>query len=85
MPQLGSHMCSLYFESWGISEHQSPILGGNIDTTYLPFNLVFHALMKHIEIYYHFVQIKFISYKDQLAHIFIYCHYLFYLRDVDAI
>jgi histone deacetylase 1/2 len=64
----------------GVPQPRPPILWcDNIGATYLSANPVFHARTKHIEVDYHFVrervsrrllQIKFISSKDQLAHIF---------------
>jgi histone deacetylase 1/2 len=63
-----------------ISHGRPPVLCcDNIGATYLSSNPVFHARTKHIEVDYHFVrervtqkflQIKFISSKDQLAGIF---------------
>jgi histone deacetylase 1/2 len=64
----------------GIAQNRSPILWcDNIGATYLSANPVFHARAKHIEVDFHFVrervarrqlQIKFISFKDQVADIF---------------
>jgi hypothetical protein len=65
----------------GISQDQPPVLWcDNIGATYFSSHLVFHPHTKHNEVDYHFVRervahkllhIKFISFKDQIADIFI--------------
>jgi hypothetical protein len=64
----------------GVTQQRAPILWCDyLGATYLTVNLVFHARMKHIELYFHFVlesiaegslQGKFISSSDQLVDVF---------------
>jgi hypothetical protein len=64
-----------------VLQAQPPVLCcDNIRATYLSPNPVFHARMNHVKVDFHFVrehishkqlQIEFISFKEQLANIFI--------------